>query len=238
VHSALTLRSETSSQLTQLGRRQTYRYPPSGRVRLLTGSSEFRESDNGPDLGLVDRTRRRPWPKFESNDVLAGAARVARCDRTVRSKRSTLRHSKLPLPFELLAPLVPPERGAAGVTYERSRDARVDESRVEARDVTASSTTRASRVVMKDADGRRTVSARVQRSVSAPMPCGRCRSRKLALVLDADGELLGATIGKRRDATRCGRCEPPLLPQAKLFAACLPRFGRDCPSGRLVAPVI
>jgi hypothetical protein len=35
----------------------------------------------------------------------------------------------------LLAPLVPPETWAAGVTYERSSDARVDESRVEARDV-------------------------------------------------------------------------------------------------------
>src|SRR2546426_6639016 len=32
-------------------------------------------------------------------------------------------------PFELLAPLVPPETWAAGVTYERSRDARVEESR-------------------------------------------------------------------------------------------------------------
>ena len=55
-------------------------------------------------------------------------------------------------------PLVPPETWAAGVTYERSRDARVDESRVEARDV-YSLVYDAERpeLFLKDAAGRRTV---------------------------------------------------------------------------------
>ena len=37
---------------------------------------------------------------------------------------------QLPEPYELLAPIVAPEVWCAGVTYERSRDARVEESAV------------------------------------------------------------------------------------------------------------
>ena len=38
---------------------------------------------------------------------------------------------ELPDPYELLMPVEPPEVWCAGVTYERSRDARIEESAVE-----------------------------------------------------------------------------------------------------------
>jgi 2-dehydro-3-deoxy-D-arabinonate dehydratase len=125
---------------------------------------------------------------------------------------------ELPPPFGLLAPLIPPETWAAGVTYERSRDARVDESRVEARDV-YSLVYEAERpeLFLKDAVGRRTVGPggtvgiRADAAWSVPEP-------ELALVLGAGGELLGATIGNDVTARDVEGANPLYLPQAKLFA--------------------
>ncbi|MDQ2968039.1 MAG: fumarylacetoacetate hydrolase family protein [Actinomycetota bacterium] len=125
---------------------------------------------------------------------------------------------ELPPPLELLAPLVPPETWAAGVTYERSRDARVDESRTEARDV-YSLVYEAERpeLFLKDAQSRRTVGpgatvgVRSDAAWTVPEP-------ELALIIDAKGELLGATIGNDITARDVEGANPLYLPQAKLFA--------------------
>jgi len=94
----------------------------------------FQEPGREPCLGLVAADAPATVVELESDDVLAvlhgereptGRTIEALDDETM----------ELPPPFELLAPLVPPETWAAGVTYERSRDARVDESRGEARGV-------------------------------------------------------------------------------------------------------
>ena len=126
---------------------------------------------------------------------------------------------ELPPPFELLVPLVPPETWAAGVTYERSRDARVDESRVGgARRLQPRLRRRASRAVP---EGRRPA---VEPSVPARLMGVRSDARwtvpepELALVLDADGGLLGATIGNDVTARDIEGANPLYLPQAKLFA--------------------
>ena len=94
----------------------------------------FREPGHEPRLGLVEPDAPPVVAELESDDVLA----VLRGERAVTGRTIAALDAEtleLPPPFELLAPLVPPETWAAGVTYERSRDARVDESRVEARDV-------------------------------------------------------------------------------------------------------
>jgi len=125
---------------------------------------------------------------------------------------------ELPSPYVLLAPLVPPETWAAGVTYERSRDARVDESRVEARDV-YSLVYDADRpeLFLKDALGRRTVGpgatigVRSDAAWTVPEP-------ELALVVDENGGLLGATIGNDVTARDVEGANPLYLPQAKVFA--------------------
>jgi 2-dehydro-3-deoxy-D-arabinonate dehydratase len=177
----------------------------------------FREPESEPRLGLVEPDR----PKHVLELVSADPLDALRGEREPTGRviealdPETL---ELPPPFELLAPLVPPETWAAGVTYERSRDARVDESRVEARDV-YSLVYEADRpeLFLKDARGRRTVGpgaavgVRADAAWTVPEP-------ELALVLDEGGELLGATIGNDVTARDVEGANPLYLPQAKLFA--------------------
>jgi 2-dehydro-3-deoxy-D-arabinonate dehydratase len=176
------------------------------------------EAGDPPRLGLVADDEPTRIAELTDTDVL----NVLRGERDLSGRTIEALDPEtfeLPPPFELLTPLVPPETWAAGVTYERSRDARVDESRVEARDV-YSLVYDAERpeLFMKDAAGRRTVGPGAPVGVrsdalwTVPEP-------ELALVLDADGELLGATIGNDVTARDVEGANPLYLPQAKLFAA-------------------
>jgi len=178
----------------------------------------FGEPDDEPRLGLLEPETPTTVAELESDDVLA----VLRGSRDVTGRTIEALDAEtleLPPPFDLLAPLVPPETWAAGVTYERSRDARVDESQVEARDV-YSLVYDAERpeLFLKDAAGRRTVGpgaavgVRSDARWTVPEP-------ELALVLGADGELLGATIGNDVTARYIEGANPLYRPQAKLFAA-------------------
>jgi 2-dehydro-3-deoxy-D-arabinonate dehydratase len=177
----------------------------------------YREPDSEPRVGLVEPDRPTRVLELEATDPLA----ALRGDREPTGRTiEALDPEKLelPPPLQLLAPLVPPETWAAGVTYERSRDARVDESRVEARDV-YSLVYDAERpeLFLKDARGRRTVGpgaavgVRADAAWTVPEP-------ELALVLDERGELLGATIGNDVTARDVEGANPLYLPQAKLFA--------------------
>jgi 2-dehydro-3-deoxy-D-arabinonate dehydratase len=177
----------------------------------------YRERGSEPRLGVVepeDPTRVRELAATDPLEALRG--RREQTGRTIDAvDADTL---ELPPPLELLAPLVPPETWAAGVTYERSRDARVDESRIDARDV-YSLVYDAERpeLFLKDAQGRRTVGpggtlgVRADAEWTVPEP-------ELALVLDGGGELLGATIGNDVTARDVEGANPLYLPQAKLFA--------------------
>jgi 2-dehydro-3-deoxy-D-arabinonate dehydratase len=178
----------------------------------------FREAGVRPRLGIVEPDAPATVLELESDDPVA----VLREDRRLTGRTIEAVDAEtleLPPPFELLAPLIPPETWAAGVTYERSRDARVDESRVEARDV-YSLVYDAERpeLFLKDAVGRRTVGpggavgVRSDASWTVPEP-------ELALVLDEGGGLLGATIGNDVTARDLEGANPLYLPQAKLFAA-------------------
>jgi 2-dehydro-3-deoxy-D-arabinonate dehydratase len=100
---------------------------------------------------------------------------------------------ELPEPYELLMPVCPPEVWCAGVTYERSRDARIDESTV--KDV-YSLVYDAERpeLFLKDAACRRTVGpgqsigVRADSSWDVPEP-------EIGLVLGESGAIAGYTIG-------------------------------------------
>ena len=124
-----------------------------------------------------------------------------------------------PLPEGLALPLDPPEVWCAGVTYERSRDARLEEAQTEARDVYAL-VYDADRpeLFLKDAGGRRTVGpgsaigVRAGSTWTVPEP-------ELALVLGGDGSILGATAGNDVTARDIEGVNPLYLPQAKIFAA-------------------
>ncbi len=178
----------------------------------------FQEPGGEPRLGLLEPDAPASVLELQHGEVLS----VLRGDRGLTGRTIEALDAEtleLPPPFDLLAPLAPPETWAAGVTYERSRDARVDESRVEARDV-YSLVYDADRpeLFLKDAVGRRTVGpgaavgVRSDASWTVPEP-------ELALVLDAGGELLGATIGNDVTARDVEGANPLYLPQAKLFAA-------------------
>ena len=124
----------------------------------------------------------------------------------------------LPDPWQLLLPFTPPEIWAAGVTYERSRDARLEESKTEARDV-YSLVYEAERpeLFLKDALGRRTVGpggrigVRSDSTWTVPEP-------ELGLVLGGGGRLLGATIGNDVSSRDIEGANPLYLPQAKVYA--------------------
>jgi len=119
-------------------------------------------------------------------------------------------------PYELLLPLEPPEVWCAGVTYERSRDARIEESAVE--DV-YSLVYDADRpeLFLKDAGCRRTVGPgapvgiRSDSAWNVPEP-------EIGLVLGDDGSIAGVTIGNDVSSRDIEGANPLYLPQAKVYA--------------------
>jgi 2-dehydro-3-deoxy-D-arabinonate dehydratase len=123
-----------------------------------------------------------------------------------------------PEPWRLLVPVECEEVWCAGVTYERSRDARVDESRTEARDA-YSLVYEAERpeLFLKDAGRRRTVGPggrigiRSDSSWNVPEP-------ELGLVLGPGGSLLGVTAGNDVSSRSIEGENPLYLPQAKIYA--------------------
>jgi 2-dehydro-3-deoxy-D-arabinonate dehydratase len=177
----------------------------------------FRAAGEEPRFGVVLQAAPTTVSELEEDDVLA----VLRGGHTLTGRTIEAVDAEtlqLPPPFELLVPLEPPETWAAGVTYERSRDARVDESRIGARDVYGL-VYDADRpeLFLKDAVGRRTVgpggTVGVRSDAAWTVP-----EAELALVLDDEGELLGATIGNDVTARDVEGANPLYLPQAKLFA--------------------
>jgi 2-dehydro-3-deoxy-D-arabinonate dehydratase len=121
----------------------------------------------------------------------------------------------LPEPYRLVLPLEPPEIWCAGVTYERSRDARIEESGsdVYARVYDAERP----ELFLKDAGCRRTVgpgaSIGVRSDSSWNVP-----EAEIGVVLDARGAIAGYTIGNDVSSRDIEGENPLYLPQAKVFA--------------------
>ena len=117
---------------------------------------------------------------------------------------------------ELVRPVDPPEVWCSGVTYERSRDARVEESGsdVYARVYDAERP----ELFLKDAACRRTVgpgepvAIRTDASWNVPEP-------EIGVVLGHDLEIAGYTIGNDVSSRDIEGENPLYLPQAKVFAA-------------------
>jgi 2-dehydro-3-deoxy-D-arabinonate dehydratase len=119
-------------------------------------------------------------------------------------------------PYEVLLPVEPPEVWCAGVTYERSRDARIEESAV--KDV-YSLVYDADRpeIFMKDAGLRRTVgpgkpiAIRSDSRWNVPEP-------EIGVVVTGDGGIGGLTIGNDVSSRDIEGANPLYLPQAKIYA--------------------
>ena len=118
-------------------------------------------------------------------------------------------------PYELLLPVEPAEIWCAGVTYERSRDARIEES---GSDVYARVyDSERPELFLKDAACRRTVGPgapvgiRGDAGWSVPEP-------EIGLVLGRDGEVTAYTIGNDVSSRDIEGANPLYLPQAKVYA--------------------
>jgi 2-dehydro-3-deoxy-D-arabinonate dehydratase len=119
-------------------------------------------------------------------------------------------------PWKLLVPIVAPETWAAGVTYERSRDARLHESQVaDVYDLVYEA--ERPELFLKDAQGRRTVgpgepiTPRHDASWTVPEP-------ELAVVLGDDGAPLAVTVGNDVSSRDIEGENPLYIPQAKIYA--------------------
>lgn len=122
-------------------------------------------------------------------------------------------------PWELLIPIVAPETWCAGVTYERSRDARLAESRVASVYDLVYDADRPE-LFMKDAAGRRTVGPgqpiRPRRDAAWTVP-----EPELAVVIGTDGSPLAVTVGNDVSSRDIEGANPLYIPQAKIYqAAC------------------
>jgi 2-dehydro-3-deoxy-D-arabinonate dehydratase len=177
------------------------------------------EGPDGLRLGAVSPEAPDRIALVEGSDplaLLAPGALAAAAGETVEGvDPETLRP---PAPWRLALPLDPPEVWCAGVTYERSRDARLEESQTEARDA-YSLVYDAERpeLFLKDAAGRRTVGpdepigVRSDASWSVPEP-------ELGVVLGDGGALLGLTVGNDVSSRDIEGANPLYLPQAKVYA--------------------
>ncbi|HUG65750.1 MAG TPA: fumarylacetoacetate hydrolase family protein [Gaiellaceae bacterium] len=123
---------------------------------------------------------------------------------------------QLPEGHELMAPFDAPEIWCAGVTYERSRDARVEESTVQ--DVyTLVYDAPRPELFMKDAMMRRTVGPgarigiREDSAWNVPEP-------EIGVVLGKSGRIAGYTIGNDVSSRDIEGANPLYLPQAKIYA--------------------
>jgi 2-dehydro-3-deoxy-D-arabinonate dehydratase len=169
-----------------------------------------------PRLGLVEGSRVLGLP---GDDLIALLDNGQRLPEPVGEVEALDPEGlELPEPWRLLLPLEPPEVWCAGVTYKRSREARMEESRSEARDVYALVyDAERPELFLKDAGCRRTVGpgapigVRSDASWSVPEP-------ELGLVLGAGGRLLAATIGNDVSSRDIEGRNPLYLPQAKVYA--------------------
>jgi len=118
--------------------------------------------------------------------------------------------------LELAIPFEPPEVWGAGVTYERSRDARVEESSVKELYTLVYGAERPE-LFLKDAACRRTVGpgepigVRGDSSWDVPEP-------EIVVVLGENGAVAGLTIGNDVSSRDLEGTNPLYLPQAKIFA--------------------
>jgi 2-dehydro-3-deoxy-D-arabinonate dehydratase len=177
----------------------------------VTRLVRLRDRDGRVRTGAVDGVR---IDVFDGDDPLALLdARPEPVDQIEALDPDTL---DLPAPWELLVPVAAPETWAAGVTYERSRQARMAESRVESVYDLVYEAERPE-LFLKDAAGRRTVGQRQAIGVrgdaswSVPEP-------ELALVLDAGGGPLAVTVGNDVSSRDIEGANPLYLPQAKVYA--------------------
>jgi 2-dehydro-3-deoxy-D-arabinonate dehydratase len=177
------------------------------------------QGEGAPRLGAIDPAAPATVRELRERDALAALRRgLARCAAEAVDEHVADDPARLS-PLPLLTPLFPGEIWAAGVTYERSRHARVEESESSADVYALVYDAERPELFLKDAGCRRTVgpnqpvAVRSESRWTVPEP-------ELGLVLDADGSIMAVTAGNDLTARDIEAENPLYLPQAKLFSAC------------------
>jgi 2-dehydro-3-deoxy-D-arabinonate dehydratase len=175
-------------------------------VRIADASGTVR-------VGVIDGDKVVVLP---TDDVLGALKRDQLGAPAARIELDDVETCRPPKPWTLLVPIVAPETWAAGVTYERSRAARVHESKVaDVYDLVYDA--ERPELFLKDAAGRRTVgpgqpiAARSDASWTVPEP-------ELAVVIDEHGTPLAVTIGNDVSSRDIEGANPLYLPQAKIYS--------------------
>ena len=158
---------------------------------------------------LIDSARRTDTTVGEAVRQMRGAGQIFSYRDLDRAPHPDYPH--------LLIPVVPPEVWAAGVTYERSREARLAETTTvgiydkvyEAERPELFFKATPSRCVGPNAP----VGIRTDSRWTVPEP-------ELGVVLDAEGTVLGYTLGNDMSARDIEGENPLYLPQTKIYRAC------------------
>jgi 2-dehydro-3-deoxy-D-arabinonate dehydratase len=179
----------------------------------LTGSRLVRVRDGGGDVH-VGVVREAELTVLDGDDMLGTLERGELPEALETVPVLDAETIELPKPWELLVPVLAPETWAAGVTYERSRSARMHESKaVDVYELVYDA--ERPELFLKDAAGRRTVgpgapiAARSDAKWTVPEP-------ELAVVLGASGPL-AVTIGNDVSSRDIEGANPLYLPQAKIY---------------------
>ena len=159
----------------------------------------------GPRVGILVGESR--VDVLDHDDPLAAIRGEGRVEQSLQRSETSL-----------LPPIFAPEIWCAGVTYELSRDARINEAQSDAADVYALVyDAERPELFMKDAQMRRTVgpggSIRLRRDSAWMVP-----EPELGLVLDDAGTPVAVTIGNDVSSRDIEGANPLYIPQAKIFA--------------------
>ena len=178
---------------------------------------QFQLGSNGgqPRLGWVDLEKQRVFEMSETLANLLSVPSKERLPRIVAARRSAI--GAYPLKHvKMRAPVDQQEVWAAGVTYRRSRDARMEESSQQDVYEKVYDATRPE-IFFKAAawrcvgDGAR-IGIRPDSTWDVPEP-------ELTLVVDSSGAIAGYTIGNDVSSRSIEGENPLYLPQAKTFYA-------------------
>lgn len=180
-------------------------------IRYRTPGGEIRVAAELPERSSAEHLHFEELQEPDVLEVLTSGARAAKAAVGADGELRGLDEG-----FALLRPLDPPEVWCAGVTYERSRDARVGESAIKDAYALVYEAPRPE-LFLKDASCRRTVGPgepigiRDDATWSVPEP-------EIGLVLGERGAILGLTIGNDVSSRDIEGANPLYLPQAKVYA--------------------